>query len=121
MVLSDSMLLRVSIPRNSRATAYCSFDGKNRVELKQGDHITIAASQYPFPTVMKSGSEWFESVSTSLKWNTRGAAQKGWDGLEENMEQDAEWDIDFDDSAYGTSEDSSSTASPTKKISMLEV
>jgi NAD+ kinase len=121
MVLSDSMLLRVSIPRNSRATAYCSFDGKNRVELKQGDHITIAASQYPFPTVMKSGSEWFESVSTSLKWNTRGAAQKGWDGLEENMEQDAEWDIDFDDSAYGTSEDSSSTASPTKKMSMLEV
>jgi len=36
---------------------------------------------------MKSGSEWFESVSTSLKWNTRGAAQKGWDGLEENEEQ----------------------------------
>ena len=121
MVLSDTMLLRVSIPRNSRATAYCSFDGKNRVELKQGDHITIAASQYPFPTVMKSGSEWFESVSTSLKWNTRGAAQKGWDGLEENQEQDAEWDIDFDDSAYGTSEDNSSTASPTKKMSMLGV
>ena len=116
------MLLRVSIPRNSRATAYCSFDGKNRVELKQGDHITIAASQYPFPTVMKSGSEWFESVSTSLKWNTRGAAQKGWDGLEENAQQEQEWDIDFDDSAYGTSEDSSNTASPLrKKMSSLEL
>ncbi|KAJ5032527.1 uncharacterized protein L3040_009128 [Drepanopeziza brunnea f. sp. 'multigermtubi'] len=114
MVLSDTLLLRVSIPRNSRATAYCSFDGKNRVELKQGDHITIAASQYPFPTVMKSGSEWFESVSTSLKWNTRGAAQKGWDGLEENQEEEMEWDIDFDDSAYGT-EENSSTASPLRK------
>ncbi|KAH7364156.1 ATP-NAD kinase-like domain-containing protein [Rhexocercosporidium sp. MPI-PUGE-AT-0058] len=115
MVLSDTMLLRVSIPRNSRATAYCSFDGKNRVELKQGDHITIAASQYPFPTVMKSGAEWFESVSTSLKWNTRGAAQKGWDGLEENQEQETEWDIDFDDSAYGTSEETSTATSPLRK------
>ena len=122
MVLSDSLLLRVSIPRNSRATAYCSFDGKNRVELKQGDHITIAASQYPFPTVMKSGSEWFESVSSSLKWNTRGAAQKGWDGLEDNEEAGDEWDIDFDDSAYGTSEDSSGSASPPRKaMSLLEV
>ncbi|KAG4415278.1 hypothetical protein IFR04_011585 [Cadophora malorum] len=115
MVLSDTMLLRVSIPRNSRATAYCSFDGKNRVELKQGDHITIAASQYPFPTVMKSGAEWFESVSSSLKWNTRGAAQKGWDGLEENQEQETEWDIDFDDSAYGTSEETSTATSPLRK------
>ncbi|CZS98321.1 probable UTR1 protein, associated with ferric reductase activity [Rhynchosporium agropyri] len=115
MVLSDTMLLRVSVPRNSRATAYCSFDGKNRVELKQGDHITIAASQYPFPTVMKSGAEWFDSVSTSLKWNTRGAAQKGWDGLEENQEEETEWDIDFDDSAYGTSEETSTTTSPLRK------
>ncbi|KAH6709206.1 ATP-NAD kinase-like domain-containing protein [Leptodontidium sp. 2 PMI_412] len=122
MVLSDTMLLRVSIPRNSRATAYCSFDGKNRVELKQGDHITIAASQYPFPTVMKSGAEWFESVSTSLKWNTRGAAQKGWDGLEENQEQETEWDIDFDDSAYGTSEETSTATSPLrKKTSSLDL
>jgi NAD+ kinase len=115
MVLSDTLLLRVSIPRHSRATAYASFDGKNRVELRQGDHITIAASQYPFPTVMKSGSEWFESVSTSLKWNTRGASQKGWDGLEDNKEQETEWDIDFDDSAYGTGEDASNSTTPSRK------
>ncbi|KAE8444586.1 hypothetical protein EG329_014417 [Mollisiaceae sp. DMI_Dod_QoI] len=121
MVLADTMLLRVSIPRNSRATAYCSFDGKNRVELRQGDHITIAASQYPFPTVMKSPTEWFDSVSTSLKWNTRGAAQKGWDGLEENKEAETEWDIDFDDSAYGTSEDNSQAASPTRKTTSMDM
>ncbi|KAI0997260.1 NAD(+) kinase [Podosphaera aphanis] len=115
IVLSDSLLLRVAIPQNSRATAYCSFDGKGRVELKQGDEITIAASQYPFPTVMKSRSEWFDSVSTSLKWNTRGAAQKGWEGLEDNKDQETEWDIDFDDSAYGTSEESSAVGSPRSK------
>ena len=37
MVLSDTMALKVSVPRNSRATAYCAFDGKGRVELKYGD------------------------------------------------------------------------------------
>jgi NAD+ kinase len=114
MVLSDSLLLRVSIPRHSRATAYCSFDGKGRVELKQGDHVTIAASQYPFPTVARTGPEWFNSVSRTLRWNTRGAMQKGWDGAEENKEEEVEWDIDTDSAFYG-SEESSSTASPLRR------
>ncbi|KAI9730463.1 MAG: NAD(+) kinase [Claussenomyces sp. TS43310] len=114
MVLSDSLLLRVSIPRNSRATAYCSFDGKGRVELKQGDHVTIAASQYPFPTVVRSPAEWFDSVSRTLRWNTRGATQKGWDGETENKEEQVEWDIDTDSAFYG-SEENSSTASPLRR------
>jgi NAD+ kinase len=114
MVLSDTLLLRVSIPRHSRATAYCSFDGKGRVELRQGDHVTIAASQYPFPTVVRSDSEWFNSVSRTLRWNTRSATQKGWDGEEENKEEENEWDIDTDSAFYG-SEESSSTASPLRR------
>lgn len=119
MVLSDSMLLRVSIPHNSRATAYCSFDGKGRVELKQGDCVTIAASQYPFPTVVRSGAEWFDSVSRTLRWNTRGAMQKGWDGAEENKQEEVEWDIDTDSACY-VSEDSSISASPLRRqMSML--
>ncbi|TGO11599.1 hypothetical protein BTUL_0106g00380 [Botrytis tulipae] len=119
MILSDTLLLRVSIPRNSRATAYCSFDGKGRVELKQGDHVTIAASQYPFPTVVSSPSEWFDSVSRTLRWNTRGAMQKAWDGTEENKEEEAEWDIDTDSACYG-SEESSLSASPLRRqMSML--
>ncbi|RDW84987.1 NAD+ kinase Utr1-like protein [Coleophoma cylindrospora] len=119
MILSDSLLLRVSIPHNSRATAYCSFDGKGRVELKQGDCVTIAASQYPFPTVTRSGADWFDSVSRTLKWNSRGAQQKGWDGAEENKEAEVEWDIDTDSGFYG-SEDSSISASPLRRqMSML--
>jgi NAD+ kinase len=114
MILSDTLLLRVSIPRHSRATAYCSFDGKGRVELKQGDHVTIAASQYPFPTVVRSGMDWFDSVSRTLRWNTRGAMQKGWDGVEENKEGEVEWDIDTDSACYG-SEESSISASPLKR------
>jgi NAD+ kinase len=120
MILSDSLLLRVSIPRHSRATAYCSFDGKGRVELKQGDHVTIAASQYPFPTVVRSDAEWFNSVSRTLRWNTRGAMQKGWDG-EADKEEEVEWDIDTDSAFYG-SEDSSISASPLRKqMSLLAI
>ncbi|KAF2686998.1 ATP-NAD kinase [Lentithecium fluviatile CBS 122367] len=107
MLLNDSMLLRIAVPRNSRATAYCAFDGKGRVELRQGDHVTIAASQYPFPTVLSRPTEWFDSISRTLRWNNRGATQKAWDGdeaEERGSDQDSGFDIDFDnddgDSGY---------------------
>ena len=125
MVLSDSLLLQVSIPKASRATAYCSFDGKGRVELKQGDHVTIAASQYPFPSVTRTGGEWFESVSRTLRWNVRGAVQKGWDADggdgpgDGSGEDELGWNIDTDSGFYG-SEENSNAASPLKRqMSML--
>ncbi|KAL6708533.1 NAD(+) kinase [Coniothyrium glycines] len=99
MLLNDSMLLRIAVPTRSRATAYCAFDGKGRVELRQGDHVTIAASQYPFPTVLSQPTEWFDSISRTLRWNSRGATQKAWDGDENADEQEAkepDFDIDFD-------------------------
>lgn len=79
MVLSDSLLLKVCVPRNSRSTAYASFDGKSRVELRRGDFVQVEAGRYPFPTVVGeggTGGEWFESVRRALRWNTRGAVQK---------------------------------------------
>ncbi|KAH9909387.1 ATP-NAD kinase [Xylariomycetidae sp. FL2044] len=120
MVLSDTMLLKVSIPRNSRATAYCAFDGKGRVELKQGDYVTITASQYPFPTVMSSGTEWFNSVSRTLQWNNRAATQKGFESsitgehTAEKEEDEPAWDIDTDSACYA-SEDGSTSASPLRR------
>ncbi|KAJ5721468.1 uncharacterized protein N7483_009402 [Penicillium malachiteum] len=116
MVLSDSHLLRIAVPNTSRSTAYCSFDGKGRVELRQGDYVTVEASQYPFPTVVSDSGEWFTSVQRALRWNTRGAVQKGWDGAADgdpdlNGEEEEQWDIDTDtgptgtDSGIGASED----------------
>ncbi len=99
MLLNDSMLLRIAVPLKSRATAYCAFDGKGRVELRQGDHVTIAASQYPFPTVLSQPTEWFDSISRTLRWNSRGATQKAWDADEDDQEQqhkEPDFDIDFD-------------------------
>ncbi|CAI7606382.1 unnamed protein product [Penicillium glandicola] len=119
MVLSDSHLLRIAVPKSSRSTAYCSFDGKGRVELRQGDYVTVEASQYPFPTVVSNNNEWFTSVQRALRWNTRGAVQKSWDGgdgyadadLSSDPNEDEQWDIDMDtvlagtDSGIGPSED----------------
>ncbi|KAI9784586.1 MAG: NAD(+) kinase [Geoglossum umbratile] len=115
MLLNDTMLLRVSVPKNSRATACCSFDGKGRVELKQGDHVTIAASQYPFPTVLSRPTDWFDSISRTLRWNSRGAQQKGWDeGMVKDDGEDEGWDIDTVDSGVYSAESSVST-SPTRR------
>lgn len=99
MLLNDSMALRVAVPLRSRATAYCAFDGKGRVELRQGDHVTIAASQYPFPTVLSQPTEWFDSISRTLRWNSRGATQKAWDAdatADEAADEEVAFDIDFD-------------------------
>lgn len=117
MVLSDTLSLRIAVPGLSRSTAYCSFDGKSRVELRQGDYVTVEASQYPFPTVVSDNAEWFSSVRRALRWNTRGAVQKSWaEGIVEvgNAEADEygdgeeQWDIDTEagtDSGLGPSED----------------
>jgi NAD+ kinase len=126
MVLSDTLALRIAVPRNSRATAYCAFDGKGRVELKQGDHVTITASQYPFPTVTRTDTEWFDSVSRTLRWNVRAAAQKPFDTTTvspsgEEEDDDDSWDIDTD-SAYYASEEGSTAASPIRRqMSMLGI
>lgn len=123
MVLSDSLLLKICVPRSSRSTAYASFDGKGRVELRRGDYVQVEAGRYPFPTVVGeggTGGEWFESVRRALRWNNRGAVQKGFSGAgdrtgsafaafdEEGEEgegekekegeegEEEEWDIDAD-------------------------
>ncbi|TIA79867.1 hypothetical protein E3P98_03037 [Wallemia ichthyophaga] len=84
MLLPDSMELRICVPFNSRSTAWASFDGRGRVELKQGDHIKVTASKYPCPTICadKQSSDWFSSLSRTLHWNER-ARQKSFVVVEE--------------------------------------
>ncbi|KAF8520385.1 NAD+ kinase [Hysterangium stoloniferum] len=88
MLLPDSMELRICVPYNSRSTAWASFDGRGRVELKQGDHIKVTASKYPFPTVCadKQSTDWFHSISRTLKWNER-QRQKSFVVVEEGPEK----------------------------------
>jgi NAD+ kinase len=99
MLLPDSMELRICVPYNSRSTAWASFDGRGRVELKrayppitstdsaEGDHIKVTASKYPFPTVCadKASTDWFSSISRTLRWNER-EKQKSFVVVEEENE-----------------------------------
>lgn len=131
MVLSDTLLLKICVPKSSRSTAYASFDGKGRVELRRGDCVQVEAGRYPFPTVVGeggTGGEWFESVRRALRWNNRGAVQKGFGGGRGNAstnavagtaafdeaddgdgerdveeEEEEEWDIDADPIVIGSS------------------
>jgi NAD+ kinase len=134
MLLRDSISLRVSVPRGSRSSAHVAFDGKGRMELRGGDYVTIACSQYPFPTVQCGDTEWIDSISRTLRWNSRGATQKSWSrstfpGLEsevgsdanEDLGSDGEFDIDFGDedagidSGYGDDSSAGAAASPLGK------
>ncbi|TYJ53242.1 hypothetical protein B9479_006109 [Cryptococcus floricola] len=87
MLLPDSMELRVCVPRDARSTAWASFDGKGRTELRQGDHIKITASRYPFPTICadKANTDWFSAIARTLLWNER-AKQKTFTIKEEDGE-----------------------------------
>jgi NAD+ kinase len=41
--------------------------------MSEGDHIKVTASKFPFPTVCadKQSTDWFHSISRTLKWNDR--------------------------------------------------
>ena len=108
MLLPDSMELRIAVPYNSRSTAWASFDGRGRVELKQGDHIKVTASRYPFPTVCaeNQSTDWFSSISRTLKWNER-QRQKSFVVVEEGAEGES-------NNGGDKGKDGSSTASSSK-------
>lgn len=71
ILLPDSMTLTVKVPLRSRSNAWCSFDGRSRIELQKGDYVTVVASPFPFPTVKSSKTEFVDSVSRILNWNAR--------------------------------------------------
>ena len=108
MVLSDTLMLKVCIPKNSRSTAYASFDGKHRVELRRGDCVQVEAGRYPFPTVVGphgAGGEWFDSVRKALRWNTRGAVQKSFHSSKTKMGQEKSTSIPEDEPVMAYSND----------------
>ncbi|KAI5811107.1 ATP-NAD kinase-like domain-containing protein [Peziza echinospora] len=73
LILPDSMVLRVGVPYDARTTAWASFDGRQRVELNQGDYVTISASRFPFPMIQnrKQNKDWFNSISRNFNWGAR--------------------------------------------------
>ncbi|GAB0137181.1 hypothetical protein EsDP_00005459 [Epichloe bromicola] len=74
IILPDTIVLRVGVPYAARTASWASFDGRERVELKPGDYVTISASRFPFASVQTEGrrsEDWVNSISGKLGWNTR--------------------------------------------------
>lgn len=74
IIIPDTIVLRLGVPYDARASSWVSFDGKERVELRPGDYVTLSASRFPFPTVLplsKGGEDWIDSLSRTLNWNAR--------------------------------------------------
>jgi Predicted sugar kinase len=85
IILPDTIVLRIGVPYDARTSSWASFDGRERIELRPGDYVTVSASRYPFACVQPRGrrsEDWIKSISAKLAWNTRQARQKafkGWD------------------------------------------
>ncbi|KAK4147171.1 ATP-NAD kinase-like domain-containing protein [Dichotomopilus funicola] len=74
VILPDTIVLRIGVPYDARASSWASFDGRERVELRPGDYVTVSASRYPFACVQPSGrrsEDWINSISAKLAWNSR--------------------------------------------------
>lgn len=55
MLLPDSMELRICVPYNSRSTAWASFDGRGRVELKRKPSTTLfSAGKYDADRIQRA-------------------------------------------------------------------
>ena len=74
IILPDTMVLSIGVPYDARNTSWASFDGRERVEIRPGDYVTISASRYPFASVTlgrRRSKDWIGSISGKLGWNTR--------------------------------------------------
>ncbi|PIA99485.1 putative kinase [Cercospora beticola] len=81
IILPDTIVLRIGVPYDARASCWASFDGKERSELQPGDYVTISASRFPFPSVLpldRRSEDWVDSISRTLNWNNR-QRQKAFD------------------------------------------
>ncbi|PYH93683.1 ATP-NAD kinase [Aspergillus ellipticus CBS 707.79] len=74
IILPDTIVLRMGVPYDARTSSWASFDGRERIELRPGDYVTVSASRYPFANVLprgRRGDDWVHSISKTLNWNSR--------------------------------------------------
>ncbi|XP_004695335.1 PREDICTED: NAD kinase [Condylura cristata] len=73
IVVPAGVELKISLSPEARNTAWVSFDGRKRQEMRHGDSISITTSCYPLPSVCVRGPvrDWFESLAQCLHWNAR--------------------------------------------------
>lgn len=73
LILPDSSVIELSIPQDSKRSAWASFDGRNQTQLFPGDRVEIKFSEWPVPSLNMSSfnTEWLHSIKNKLNWNQR--------------------------------------------------
>ncbi|XP_020027017.1 NAD kinase isoform X1 [Castor canadensis] len=73
IVVPAGVELKIMLSPEARNTAWVSFDGRKRQEIRHGDSISITTSCYPLPCICVRDpvSDWFESLAQCLHWNVR--------------------------------------------------
>ncbi|XP_065133165.1 NAD kinase b isoform X1 [Paramisgurnus dabryanus] len=73
IVVPAGVELMITLSPDARNTAWVSFDGRKRQEIRHGDSIKITTSCYPVPSICCHDLvyDWFESLAECLHWNVR--------------------------------------------------
>lgn len=73
MVFPDHVVLTCVLPDDARSSAFVSFDGKHRQELRPGDAVEVRMSRFPVPTINRKdhSSDWLGSLKRNFNFNTR--------------------------------------------------
>ena len=73
VVVPSSVNIKIKVSENARSSVLVSFDGKDPVELCQGDVLNVTTSEYSVPCVCNSSpvDDWFNSIRDCLLWNCR--------------------------------------------------
>jgi len=73
IVVPAGVEISIKISPDSRNTAWLSFDGRSRQELRHGDTLSVTTSVYPVPSICAQDqiSDWFDSLADCLQWNVR--------------------------------------------------
>uniref|UniRef100_M3YSV1 NAD(+) kinase n=1 Tax=Mustela putorius furo TaxID=9669 RepID=M3YSV1_MUSPF len=73
IVVPAGVGIGIMLSPEARNTAWVSFDGRKRQEIRHGDSISITTSCYPLPSICVRDpvSDWFESLAQCLHWNVR--------------------------------------------------
>ncbi|RXG67741.1 NAD kinase [Armadillidium vulgare] len=73
IVVPAGVELMIAVSKESRNTAWVSFDGRKRQELSHGDSLRVTTSIYPVPSICSEDqiADWFASLDECLRWNDR--------------------------------------------------
>lgn len=73
IVVPAEVEIKLIVSKESRNTAWVSFDGRSRQELQIGDCVKIKTAVHPFPSICLKDpiDDWFNSLAECLHWNMR--------------------------------------------------